>query len=84
MERRLRRDPHIRTPCGRFRLLEHTCVRPAAQGLARRGVQAEALAGATRACGGHRGRRESDFCLVLERSPADASGRTTTGSPVST
>eukprot|EP00969_Alexandrium_andersonii_P273198 12075868-Alexandrium_andersonii.AAC.1 len=66
MERRLRRDPLVRTPCGGFRLLEFTCVRPAVQGLARQGIQAEALAGATRACGNQRGRREADFCLVVE------------------
>eukprot|EP00969_Alexandrium_andersonii_P139068 6150183-Alexandrium_andersonii.AAC.1 len=48
MERRLRRDPLIHTACGEFRLLEVSCVRPAARGLIRPGRQAEALAGATR------------------------------------
>eukprot|EP00969_Alexandrium_andersonii_P287900 12728010-Alexandrium_andersonii.AAC.1 len=59
-------------------------IRPAQRGLTRPGLQAEALAEATRACGGGRRPREAELCMVVERSPADAAGRATTGSPTAT
>eukprot|EP00969_Alexandrium_andersonii_P137497 6081431-Alexandrium_andersonii.AAC.1 len=82
MERRLLRDPIVRTPSGGFRLLAYTSIRPAQQGLARPGLQASALAEAVRARGGGRRARKAELCLVVERSPADAAGRSTTGAPV--
>eukprot|EP00969_Alexandrium_andersonii_P113886 5034276-Alexandrium_andersonii.AAC.1 len=55
MERRLLRDPRIRTESGELRLLPYTGVRPA---LHRPSEQAEALATALRTTGAPRRRRE--------------------------
>eukprot|EP00969_Alexandrium_andersonii_P025713 1122510-Alexandrium_andersonii.AAC.1 len=59
MERRLLRDPVMRSPSGEFRLIPCASVRPAQQDLVRPSQQAEALAGAMRARGAAGGRVRS-------------------------
>eukprot|EP00969_Alexandrium_andersonii_P297462 13146722-Alexandrium_andersonii.AAC.1 len=71
MERRILRNPAVRTPSGEFKLIPYTSVQPAQQGMARPNQQAEALAGAIRARGAAGGVRGAEICLVVERSPAD-------------
>eukprot|EP00969_Alexandrium_andersonii_P024579 1072587-Alexandrium_andersonii.AAC.1 len=62
MERRLARDPSVRTETGALRLLPFTGTRPALQGAARPSAQAKALATALRGARRAGGRREAECC----------------------